>query len=194
MKNRVAFPTALALVLAIPAFSQDRPREEHPPAQHPPEQHPPQQHREANAPRANQGRVPPAPQKRAPHAVPEPEKRQGGRINNEPHVNNNHWYGHDKPNDKRYVLPHPFEHGHFAEIGPSHRFRIERFDRDHHRFWFPGGFYFEIAPWDWALAEDWCWDCDADDFVVYDDPDHDGWYLLYNVHTGAYIHVQYMGS
>jgi hypothetical protein len=111
-----------------------------------------------------------------------------------PHVNHDHWYGHDRPNDRRFALARPFEHGRFEHFGASYRYHVERFDRDHHRFWFPGGFSFEIAAWDWPLAEDWCWDCDGDNFVVYDDPDHPGWYLIYNVHTGAYIHAQYMGS
>ncbi len=40
---------------------------------------------------------------------------------------------------------------------------------------------------------DWCWDCD-DDFVVYEDPDHNGWSILHNVHTGVNVHVMYMGT
>jgi len=55
------------------------------------------------------------------------------------------------------------------------------------------GFYFEVAPWDWPICADWCWDC-GDDFVVYEDPDHTGWYMLYNVHTGVYVHITYMGT
>ena|SRR5215471_1881124 len=90
-------------------------------------------------------KFPQPPPKREPRTPPESERRSNGHVNSVPHVNNDKWYGHDKPNDKRYHLAHPFEHGRFADIGPGHRFRVERFDRDHHRFWFPGGFYFEIA-------------------------------------------------
>jgi hypothetical protein len=42
------------------------------------------------------------------------------------------------------------------------------------------------------ICADWCWDC-ADDFVIYEDTVRVGWYLLYNVHTGVYVHVSYVG-
>jgi len=147
-----------------------------------------------NAPRANQGHVPPPPAARpSPRARPEVERDKGGRANATPHVNNNHWYGHDRPNDPRYRLPHPFEHGHFEKFGPSYRYEVVRIDVGSRRFWLPGGFFFEVALWDWPICSDWCWNC-GDDFVIYEDSDHVGWYLLYNVHTGAYVHVQYLGT
>jgi hypothetical protein len=176
MKIRFAVPLTLALFITLPALAQ-RPGGEQREGVH-----------------GNQGHIPQAPPKREAHAKPELDRREGGRVNSIPHVANDHWYGHDRPNDRRYVLAHPFEHGHFEHFGPSYRYRVERFDRDHHRFWFPGGFSFEIAAWDWPVAADWCWDCDGDNLVVYDDPDHPGWYLLYNVHTGEYVHVTYLGS
>ena len=122
----------------------------------------------------------------------EEEHRQNGSVDHTQHVSNDHWYGHDAPDDKRFHVDHAFQHGHFEHFGPSYRYSVARIDRDHHRFWFPGGFYFQIADWDWPLAADWCWDC-GDDFIVYEDPDHIGWYLLYNIHTGVYVHLTYLG-
>jgi hypothetical protein len=196
MKTR--FAIALALVLAIPALSQRReepqtpaPRTEQRPGEQRGEMQRPAQP-EHNQPRANQGRIPTPPPPRAPRAKPEPERREG-RVNNTPHVSNDHWYGHDKPNDKRYRLDHPFEHGRFEHFGPSYRYNIIRIDPNLHRFWLPSGYFFEIPAWDWPLAADWCWSCGGDDFVIYEDPDHPGWYLLYNLYTGAFVHVLYMG-
>jgi hypothetical protein len=181
MNRRLLFSVALAVLVVLPAVGQRGEGQRG-------------QERGQNSPRANQGRVPPPPPKRDnPHARPEPERHVTGHVNTTPHVNNDHWYGHDRPSDKRYRVDHPFEHGRFEHFGPSYRYRIERFDRDHRRFWLPGGFFFEVAAWDWPICADWCWDC-ADDFVLYEDTDHTGWYLLYNVHTGVYVHVSYMGT
>jgi len=162
--------------------------------EHPAQQHPEEQNPHQNAPRANQGRIPPPPPKYQTHQYKRDEEhRVNGSVDYSPHVSHDHWYGHDDPDDKRYHQDHPFEHGRFAHLGPTYRYHVVRVDRDHHRFWFPGGFDFEVASWDWHLCSDWCWDC-GDDFVIYDDPDHAGWYLLYNIHTGVYVHILYTGS
>jgi len=146
----------------------------------------------ANPPRSNSGRIPAAPQRRAPEASPEEERSTTGHVNSTPHVRNDYWYGHDAPNDTRYHFARPFEHGRFGHTGPSYRYNVVRIDTALHRFWLPGGFYFDVAVWDWPLCLDWCWTC-GDDFVFYDDPDHLGWYLVYNIHTGLYVHAVYMG-
>jgi hypothetical protein len=180
MRRGFVYAVALVLIAALPVLAQRG--QEH------------GQERGANTPRANQGHVPPPPQRRDdPRAKPEPEHHATGHVNTTPHVNNDHWYGHDRPDDKRYHFDRPYEHGRFEHFGPSYRYRVERFDLDHHRFWLPGGFFFEVASWDWPVCADWCWDC-ADDFTIYEDTDHVGWYLLYNVHTGVYVHVNYMGT
>jgi hypothetical protein len=142
---------------------------------------------------ANHGHIPAPPAQRDVHAKPEIDRRPGGRVNSIPHVHEDHWYGHDRPSDKRYVIAHPYPHGRFEHFGPSYRYHVDRFDLGAHRFWFAGGFSFEIASWDWELASSWCWDCPGDNFVVYDDPDHAGWYLVYNAQTGVYVHAEYLG-
>jgi hypothetical protein len=107
MKNRVALLAASVLLLALPAFAQ-RPEDRRPSEQRGEEKH--EREHGPNAPRANQGRIPDPPQHRESRsAPPEQDRREGGRVNSLPHVHNDHWYGHDKPNDRRYRVDHPFE-------------------------------------------------------------------------------------
>lgn len=107
------------------------------------------------------------------------------------HAQRGTWVGHESgPGDPHYQLARPWEHGHFpGVIGARQVWRLhggtrERFAVDR--------YYFDVAPFDFGFCEDWDWD--SDDIVIYDDPDHLGWYLAYNVRLGTYVHVMYLGN
>lgn len=173
------FVTVASLLVVLPASAQRGRHGGHP--------------TRTNPPRANQGVIPPAPQARGdPNEPRQAEHLATGHVNDTPHVSHNQWFGHEGRADARFHVDRPFAHGRFAPLGPGYRHSILRVDAHLHRLWIPGGAFFDVAVWDWPLCADWCWDC-GDDFVVYTDPDHLGWYLLYNVHTGVYVHCQYMG-
>jgi hypothetical protein len=109
-----------------------------------------------------------------------------------PHVHpDGRWIGHHTGHDDRnYRLEHPWEHGRFpGGIGHDHVFRLVGGGPSRFSF---GGFFFSVAPYDARFCNDWLWD--SDQVVVYDDPDHVGWYLAFNVRLGTYVHVQYLGT
>ncbi len=151
------------------------------------------------SPRGNGGHIPsrgPAPSRpqqsqRPPQARPQASGPDRPGHPTAPHVDNNKWVGHDMGrNDDRFHVDRPFEHGRFTGgIGRSHIWRLG--GGGPARFGF-GGFFFGVAPFEFGLCDGWFWD--SDEIVIYDDPDHIGWYLAYNVRLGTYVHVNYLGN
>ncbi len=107
------------------------------------------------------------------------------------HAKNNQWVGHSSGRaDVHYQMTQPWAHGHFAGgFGPQHVFVLGGGNRE--RFWF-NNFYWDIAPYDYYVVANWNWS--GDQVVIYEDPDHDGWYLAYNPRLGTYAHVEYLGN
>lgn len=110
-----------------------------------------------------------------------------------PHVDarNDQWVGHDSGrNNAHYHLDRPWTHGRFTGgFGRDHVFVLAGGNRE--RFWF-GNFFWDVAAFDYNIVADWNWS--GDQIVIYEDPDHVGWYLGYNPRLGTYAHVEYLGS
>ena len=108
-----------------------------------------------------------------------------------PHVDKNRWVGHDGGRgDERYRIDQPFVHGRFdGGFGREHMWRLA--GGGPRRFHF-GNWYWSVAPADMAFCDGWMWD--MDNILIYEDPDHAGWYLAYNSRLRTYVHVQYLGN
>jgi hypothetical protein len=106
------------------------------------------------------------------------------------HASNDQWVGHSSGRaDVHFQADHAWSHGHFdGGFGREHVFVLGGGNRE--RFWF-NNYYWDVAAYDYNIVGSWNWA--GDQLVIYEDPDHDGWYLAYNPRFGTYAHVEYLG-
>ncbi len=171
MKIFLSLGVALSLCLVVPGYAQNKGHDEH-------QGHVGGGYVPPHGPPAHNG----APHREPAHIAGHPEA---------PHVHpDGQWVGHEYPrNDPRFHLDHPWAHGRFTlGFGPGHVFHLHGGTRE--RFGF-NGVFFSVAPFDYGYVGGWLWD--SDPIVIYEDPDHPGWYLAYNSRLGTYVHVEYLG-
>jgi hypothetical protein len=107
------------------------------------------------------------------------------------HASNDQWVGHSSGRgDAHYHVDQAWAHGRFTGgFGREHVWQLGGGNRE--RFWF-NNFFWDVAAYDYNIVADWNWS--GDQIVIYEDPDHEGWYLAYNPRLGTYAHVEYLGQ
>jgi len=168
---------AALLVLALPAFAQ----------RHDGDARPDDGGRHQAIPSHGPSEYKGAPRQGAPQR----DFRDRDNHPNAPHVDGRQWVGHDTGrNDANYHNDHPFAHGRFnGGFGRGHVWHLN--GGGPRRFWF-NNWNWDVASFDIGYCNGWLWD--TDQIVIYEDPDHAGYYLAYNVRLGTYVHVEYLGN
>ena len=118
----------------------------------------------------------------------EDRRQQRDAEDRRPQSDRGHW---NQPRYDRddFEREPAWQHGRFPRgTGPRFVWQLRGGNRARFNV---GGVYFSLLAADYRDADDWYWDHDR--IVIYDDFDHDGWYLAYNVRLGAYLHVRYLG-